>query len=199
MQKKRAPKQNRGIDTKNRILEAGFRLFSQKGLHGTSSREIASEAGVAIGSFYSYFEDKRELFIELLKTHRLNVLKILNEYSSKKITDTNQSELIQNLVKTIWKSHYATLEFDQKAEILKNVDPEIDQIIKQQEETARSQITANLKLIENRLRKKNIELTAWFISIAIREIIHSATRSTSKDRDLMIEELSDMISRYLFK
>jgi AcrR family transcriptional regulator len=199
MQKKRIPKQNRSIETKTRILEAGFSLFSQKGLHGTSSREIAAKAGVAIGSFYSYFKDKRDLFIVLLKTHRINVMKILNEYSSKTITDNNQFELIQNLVKTVWASHYATNEFDQKAEMLKNVDPEIDTIIKQQEEVVRSRITANLKLIKNRLRKKNIDVAAWLVSIAIREIIHSATRSTSKDMNLIIDELSDMISRYLFK
>jgi hypothetical protein len=38
--------------------------------------------------------------------------------------------------------------------MLKSIDPEIDMIIKQQEEVVRNQIAANLKLIESRLRKK---------------------------------------------
>jgi AcrR family transcriptional regulator len=199
MRKKRIPKQNRSLVTKKRILEAGFNLFSQKGLHGTSSREIAAEAGVAIGSFYSYFGDKRELFIELLKSHRVNVLKILDEYSLKTITNKNQFELIQKLIKTIWASHDATQKFDQKAGILRSVDSEIDTIIKQQEEAGLNRIISILKLIENRLRKKNIDVAALVVLLTIREFMHSTARSTIKDINLIIDELTDMILRYLFK
>lgn len=199
MQKKRTPKQNRGIETKTRILEAGFKLFSEKGLHGTSSRKIAAAAGVAIGSFYSYFKDKRELFIILLRTHRINMKKILDEYSSKTITNKNQFELIRKLIETIWASHDATHEFDQKAEILRGVDSEIDTIIKQQEEAGLNRIVSILKLIESRLRKKNINVAALVVVLTIREFMHSTARSTIKDKNLIIDELSDMISRYLFK
>lgn len=198
MQKTRIPVQNRSIETKSRILEAGMRLFSQKGLHGTNSREIATEANVAIGSFYSYFEDKRDLFIELLKTHRINVMNILNEYSSFGVTDQNQFDLIRRLIKTMWEAHGSTQELDQQADALRKTDPEIDAILKEQEEAGLNRIVSLLKLIEPRLRVKNLEAAAFLIASIARDFFHSAGRSAPQEMDLILDELSDMISRYLF-
>lgn len=48
-------------------MDAGLRLFSEKGYYNINSKDIAKEAGVAIGSFYAYFTDKKVLFIELFK------------------------------------------------------------------------------------------------------------------------------------
>ena len=54
----RVPQQKRSEQTRARILEAGKRLFMRDGYHSTSRKKIAAEAGVAIGSFYSYFDDQ---------------------------------------------------------------------------------------------------------------------------------------------
>lgn len=63
----RTPRQERGQETRKRIMEAGLRLFSQKGYYHINSKDIAREASVSIGSFYAYFKDKKVLFKELLK------------------------------------------------------------------------------------------------------------------------------------
>jgi len=199
MLKQRDPKQNRSIETKKRILESGLRLFSQKGLQGTSSREIVADAGVSIGSFYSYFKDKRELFIELLKTHRINVGNVLNEYSSGKTMGENRSDLLKQMIQSIWEAHGATHDFDQKAEIIRSMDPDIDAILKEQEEANLNRLISLLKLIEDRLRVKNIDVAARLIGSLIRETFHAKEHVKSEDMKIMIDELSDMISRYLFK
>lgn len=48
------------------ILAAALRLFSTQGYRGTSSREIAAEAGLSTGSLYHHFPDKESLFRTLL-------------------------------------------------------------------------------------------------------------------------------------
>lgn len=65
--KARKPVQSRSIDKRKRLLETGEKLFSQKGFHGTNSKEIARLAEVSIGSFYAYFPDKESMFLEVLK------------------------------------------------------------------------------------------------------------------------------------
>jgi len=50
---------------KNRILQCAADVFSKKGYHNTTVKDIASEAGVSIGSFYFYFASKEELFSAL--------------------------------------------------------------------------------------------------------------------------------------
>ena len=69
MSKVRTPKQHRGIQTKNRIMKAAFQLFAKKGIHGTNSKEFVEKAGVSIGSFYSYFKDKKTLLLEMLEDY----------------------------------------------------------------------------------------------------------------------------------
>ena len=57
----RIPRQERSIGKKLQITEAGLKLFSEKGYHNTNTKEIAAEAGVSVGTFYAYFEDKNQL------------------------------------------------------------------------------------------------------------------------------------------
>lgn len=60
-----APARSRAA-TRQRILEAGTALFAREGLHAVSSARIAKAAGVAAGTFYLHFRDKKELFREIV-------------------------------------------------------------------------------------------------------------------------------------
>jgi len=53
-------------DTRERIIEAAFRLFVERGYHGTSMRQIAQRAGIALGAAYNHFPGKEELFVAVL-------------------------------------------------------------------------------------------------------------------------------------
>lgn len=68
MEKKiRIPTQKRSLEKYEKIITAAFKLFNEKGYYSTTTIEIANEAGVATGSVYSYFKDKKEIYIEILK------------------------------------------------------------------------------------------------------------------------------------
>jgi AcrR family transcriptional regulator len=49
------------------ILAAAQKVFSQKGYHGATIRDIAREAQVAEGTIYIYFKSKKDLLIALFK------------------------------------------------------------------------------------------------------------------------------------
>lgn len=58
-----------GADRQQRrqqILEAARTVFAKRGYHQTTIEHIVAEAGVARGTFYLYFEDKRSVFAELI-------------------------------------------------------------------------------------------------------------------------------------
>lgn len=61
------PKQKRALQKRRSLLESGRALFIEKGYDQTNAKEIASHAGVAIGTFYRYFTDKRQLLMSLLE------------------------------------------------------------------------------------------------------------------------------------
>ena len=61
-----APKTARGRRTWERILDAAAREFGQSGYHEASIHRITEGAGVAMGTFYVYFESKEVIFRTLV-------------------------------------------------------------------------------------------------------------------------------------
>jgi AcrR family transcriptional regulator len=51
---------------RSQILEASARVFSEKGFHRTTTKEIAVAAGVSEGTIYNYFTNKSDLLISML-------------------------------------------------------------------------------------------------------------------------------------
>jgi AcrR family transcriptional regulator len=51
---------------REQILSQAALLFGRKGYHGTSIADIIKSAGIARGTFYLYFKNKRALFDEIL-------------------------------------------------------------------------------------------------------------------------------------
>lgn len=54
-------------DRRAQILECAKDVFSKKGFHNASVADLISRAGIARGTFYLYFESKRDIFDTLLE------------------------------------------------------------------------------------------------------------------------------------
>lgn len=52
-------------ETEGRLLDAGLRVFCEKGYDATTTGEIARVADVAAGTFYVHFQDKRAIYERL--------------------------------------------------------------------------------------------------------------------------------------
>lgn len=55
------------IQTRNQLIEAGFHLISEQGYRAVSIRNISKYAGYTQGAFYSNFEHKEDFLLTLLK------------------------------------------------------------------------------------------------------------------------------------
>ncbi|MFZ0139160.1 MAG: TetR/AcrR family transcriptional regulator [Candidatus Sulfotelmatobacter sp.] len=51
---------------KLKIERAALQLFTRKGFHGTTVREIAKKAGISMGKLYIYYDTKEDIFIDLV-------------------------------------------------------------------------------------------------------------------------------------
>lgn len=67
MTRQRLSREQSREQTRERLLDAAHAVFTQKGLALTSVEDISGAAGYSRGAFYSNFEDKTELFFELLR------------------------------------------------------------------------------------------------------------------------------------
>ena len=63
----KAPRTARGARTMRKILDAALAEFGEKGFSESSVVSITSRAGVALGTFYTYFDSKEALFAALVQ------------------------------------------------------------------------------------------------------------------------------------
>jgi len=62
----KTPKTERGRKTRQKLLDAAEVEFGEKGFHDAAISGITYRAGVALGTFYTYFESKDEIFTALV-------------------------------------------------------------------------------------------------------------------------------------
>jgi AcrR family transcriptional regulator len=68
--KQRLTRQESRLETRTRLLESAAQLFARGGYEGASVDLIAESAGYSKGAFYSNFESKEVIFLELLDAHK---------------------------------------------------------------------------------------------------------------------------------
>jgi AcrR family transcriptional regulator len=56
----------KGERTRQQIVQAAHRLFVERGYHGTSMRQIAKQAGLALGGIYNHFSGKEDLLTAVM-------------------------------------------------------------------------------------------------------------------------------------
>ncbi|SFL97643.1 TetR/AcrR family transcriptional regulator [Candidatus Frackibacter sp. WG13] len=70
-------------DKERLILDAAAEVFAEKGFFKATVSEIANEAGVAKGTIYFYFENKRDLFKSLIVSKFESLHQRINEGEQK--------------------------------------------------------------------------------------------------------------------
>ncbi len=202
IKKVRVPRQKRSIETRERILDSAMRLFSAKGYHGTNSKEIAAEAGVAIGSFYSYFEDKKVLFIEALDcSFRYGLEQFLGEFVDRDGSFEVESakESLGRYVKQLLSVHDFSTEFHREAAAMIFSDSSIRKVHDEQEAYVLHHIASYLRSLGDKVRVTDVEAAAVVVYRSIESIVHAikiSGRCAYEDR--VVDELTDMLVRYIF-
>ncbi|ADQ06289.1 transcriptional regulator, TetR family [Caldicellulosiruptor hydrothermalis 108] len=87
LRKEGRKREQKKIIKENRLLDAAYSLFIEKGITATAIDEIVKKAGVAKGTFYLYFKDKEDILEKLiLKKSSEIVKKALQEVSIREFT-----------------------------------------------------------------------------------------------------------------
>ena len=60
-------RQERSRRSHQALLDAAAELFAQHGYDAVGTPEIAQKAGVSVGTFYRYFDDKHEVYLEIMR------------------------------------------------------------------------------------------------------------------------------------
>ncbi|GEN36458.1 TetR family transcriptional regulator [Aneurinibacillus danicus] len=85
------PRTQRGMKTKQKLLDAAEIVFGEKGFHQASIVDITQQAKVSMGTFYTYFESKEDIFRELVMSMQKNMRKAI-KIGTQGITDRIELE-----------------------------------------------------------------------------------------------------------
>lgn len=92
----RRKKEPASVHRKN-ITSAASQLFTEKSVSQTSVDEIAKAAGYSKATLYVYFENKEEIFFDLVYQHMQNLYEIIKHISSQSVN--TEKEWVDNYLK----------------------------------------------------------------------------------------------------
>ncbi|NUU63448.1 TetR/AcrR family transcriptional regulator [Paenibacillus agri] len=199
--KTRTPQQDRSIKTKQAIVTAAMELFSNKGYHQTNTKQIAAAAGVSTGSFYSYFTDKKAVFIEVLKYYNEALLSRVDASLAEINFDNNSDKkaVISHLVDSLILSHQVYTGFHKELSIMQLSDDEIKRLMDEQYNVGRQITLGYLQLDKEEVNVADVEAAAIVVFESVSTIVDAivfSSRSIAAER--LKSELVNMIAKYLY-
>jgi len=94
--KQRLTRQESRLETRTKLLESAAQLFAKGGYEGASVDLIAESAGYSKGAFYSNFESKEAIFLELLDAHKRREIDALAQLLAQDVPASELISLIRN-------------------------------------------------------------------------------------------------------
>ena len=150
----REPKQERAIQKKNKIIEAGYKLFAEVGYYNTNTVEIAKVAGVSTGIVYGYFKDKRDILLEVLDMYIDNVYQPILEYFDGLEKPINFEEIIPYVLDEAIKIHIRFAKIHEALHSLTPTDKQINDRFLELEDNITYKIVERFDKLDYKLDNK---------------------------------------------
>jgi len=199
----RVPQQARSRQTREQILASAVACFEQRGYDETTTAQIARRAGIAVGTLYGYFSDKRAILLELLDSTANEIANyVVRSLEPDAWRGADPRASVRNLIDALF--HTRTINPGMQRILWERYfkDPEFRaavQAIEQRVRTALVHLFTALEA-EGRLRIDDFATAAFVIYTSIE---WTAARLMLGGAGTAIEPTvdaaSDMLSRFLFR
>jgi AcrR family transcriptional regulator len=173
------------------VLRHAKRIFARKGYHRTNVADIIARARIARGTFYLYFQNKKDLFEELLEQVVTELTTRIQRLRPGPEEPDPVDQLRANLSRVL---KYALAERE-LTDILLNhstgFDRELDEKIQNFYDRVAALIQRSLDLgVEmNLVRAADTRAVSYAILGGIKEVISMLSRSQNTNIDALVEEI----------
>jgi len=178
---------------REQVLRHAKRIFARKGYHRTNIADIITRAQIARGTFYLYFQNKKDLFEELLE----QVLGELRLRIQRLRIGPEEPEPVEQLRNNLRRVLNFLLAERELTDILLNhstgFDREFDSRIREFYERVAEQIQRSLDLgIQMQLvRDCDTRAVAYCILGGIKEVVGVLSHTPARDADKLVQEILD--------
>ena len=193
-----APQQNRSAETHQKLLDALESLLKQHSFEELTVAQIAGEAGLTTGAIYRRFKDKRALLAASFERFLDQSVDLRTEREAA-MENLEDVEKLDYMIRSTLKFTIPYIPLMRAASAL-NDESSFDLMLTARHESA-DWLAANLKT--STLRKEELQQHTRFamrtITAVIRDTLLAGPGRRQKDKalDVVVSELTDMMSRYL--
>jgi AcrR family transcriptional regulator len=194
---RRQPKQQRGKERVEKILDAAAAVFDEVGYEAATTHLIAAKAGTAIGSLYQFFPDKAAIFKAMELRHTDRVKAMWAQVDIPTIVQLPLRQMIQALVVAVADlfeqpvSRVVFVQFYLAREIFQAIDESMTQ--------------EAINFMASILRQRKPTLTEEQYSLLAEVCVHSsnavmlaALRSPDQaHRERLTQQIEDLLVSYL--
>jgi AcrR family transcriptional regulator len=193
------PKQKRAEEKKSRILDAALALFSEKGFHGTNTKEIAAAASVATGTFYRYFKDKKAVFMAVWVRMETKMRERIFGFGRRLAGEGRDPvELLETFIGYSIEAHRAHRGFHREVLMLQLLDRDAAAYNRERERRVMAELESFLEGLRGMLRVTDLEAAAELVYLAVEETAHRAIiHESGAGEDRLVASLTDMLARFL--
>ncbi|TGK25325.1 TetR/AcrR family transcriptional regulator [Leptospira stimsonii] len=198
----RSPVQSRSIERKENIIEAAYKLVKQRGYAETGIRDIVEAAGVSIGTFYSYYRDKNDIALEILR-------KYSEEFYGSLAGDTidslkGESDLSAILYEILLRMKNSALKnpkLHRELAILSLTDAKIAAAVKKiEKERIQTEASKLLQYFAGKVQLRSEPTSLLIAQRAMDDIIsYMVLQGFDVDSETILRETALMISSYLLR
>ncbi|MEM7219718.1 MAG: TetR/AcrR family transcriptional regulator [Pseudomonadota bacterium] len=189
--------------TRRLVLEAAVRCFEARGFDETNTAMIASEAGVAVGTVYAYFKDKRDILLEAIDDMTAEISAfVIRELDPVTLNDREPEEVVRSLIDALFHSQRLQPGIQRILWERYFKDPKFQQPFDDIRSRIRVAIDLFVSALDTRGLLRSIDrASASFVILnavqwnATQSVLHEGT----PDTEAAAAEMADMIVRYLFQ
>ncbi|EMB79340.1 TetR/AcrR family transcriptional regulator [Streptococcus mutans] len=182
-------------DNKQKLIKAIDALLKDRSITSITTKEITKMAGVSVGVFYNYFNNKEDIFKELIKiffNYSLKQMEVLRkEITGKNIrSEIKFKEFLINGIDNNWDNHFLNSDIL----LLSRKDEEFQKLMIYFNQKMVSIVAEILTVINPELQEKPLILEAKMIMNLIQNSYPSFSKFDSEDeKERYIEKFVNII------
>ena len=174
MQKEiRQPVQQRSIETKRKIITAGYFLFAKNGFFKTNTAQIAKQAQVSTGIVYGYFQDKKDILKEVINEYIAQVYDPIFNLIDNLGKKESSLKLINDILDLAENLHKDSCDIHRELNAVSQVDEEIGKTFVDLQDQVTLRFVKKLEeLGYKKITNENIHLAMNLIESYVHEVVY---------------------------
>ena len=185
-------------EKKNKIIKAGLKAFSENGYYNTTTAEIAKIAGVSTGIVYSYFKDKKDIFLHSIRLYFDDMFSPIKELL-KSSENENLQIVLKKLIDISLQAHKNNFTAHEEMLAMSHLDEDVHNLFMEVETDINNEVIEFLS--HKNVDMKNINERVHICYNLIESLCHECVyhKHNLMSSEVLLNETINAISSLLFQ